>query len=916
MSHFLGRYLGSPPFYMNACCFLHLLLIPQLMKTTQRPSRPLFALGWVLVPVALSPTHAQAQNQNTPLSAGALSALRPPAVPLVAHDPYFSIWSNSNKLYSDSTRHWSRRENRISALIRVDGEVFRLMGQEPEEAASLPQKSVQVLPTRTIYLFGNAKMEAQLTFLTPAIPSDLEVLARPVTYITCSVRALDGKAHNVQVYADAGADLTVHDADSQQVTWNRASAGGMTALRMGSVEQPVLARSGDFTRIDWGHFYLAAPNARDLSSVLSSREAAQSSWARTGNLPSADDTAQPRLASDRAPVAALAFNVGNVGAQTASRTWMVAYDDEYSILWMGRRLRPYWRRGGADALALLNVAARDYDSLSRRSVAFDNELMADLRSVGGEKYARLGALAHRQALAAQKIVADANGAPLSFSKENNSGGFVATVDVMYPASPQMMMMSPTLLKATLEPIMLYSAGPRWPFPFPPHDLGVYPRATDAVYGGGPSIPANGDVSSKMPVEESGNMLILLGALSKIEGNTKYADRYWPSITKWANFLISKGYDLDNQLSTDDFSGHLAHNVNLSGKSIQALGVYAMMCRMRGDQAEATRVRGVAEGMVKQWMAASRDGDHFRLAFDQPGTWSQKYNLVWDSILDINLFPDSVTEAEVAYYKTKQNRYGLPLDSRDNYTKLDWIIWSAAMTGRRADLDAFVDPIYTWLNETPSRVPMTDFYRTTNGEQVNFAARTVVGGVFIPVLNNRAMWSKWAARDLNAAKNINLNWAPLPPPRQVTEVVPTSAKGGVTWTYTTSRPTGNWFAPDYNTANWRTGQGGLGTAGPPGAVVRTQWNTPDIWARREFTLTAEQLANREALQLLLYHDNDAEAYINGVLATRATGYTSAYEPFEISKAALSALKPGRNVFAVHVHQDDGGQFIDMGLATVK
>ena len=885
------------------------------MKTmTYRATRHSFALGWVLVPLALAPSLAYAQDIRTPDNN--LPPLRPPSVPLVAHDPYFSVWSNANKLYSDDTRHWTGRENSLNSMVRVDGQTFRLMGRDPEESASLPQTNVQVLPTRTIYTFTNEKVQAQLTFLTPAIPSDLEVLARPVTYITCSVRALDRKKHNVQFYADAGADLTVHDANSQQVTWNRASTGGMTALRLGSVEQPVLARSGDFTRIDWGHFYLAARDERGLQSVLSSREAAQSAWARTGLLPSADDTAQPRNASDCAPVAALAFNVGIVNARAAARTWMVAYDDEYSINWMGRRLRPYWRRNGLDAMGLLNVAARDYDSLSRRSIEFDNELMTDLRSVGGEKYARLGALAHRQALAAQKIVADANGAPLSFAKENNSGGFIATVDVMYPASPQMMMLSPTLLKATLEPIMLYSDDPRWPFPFPPHDLGVYPRAIGAVYGGGASIPADGDVSSKMPVEESGNMLLLLGALSKIEGNTKYADRYWPSIQKWANFLISKGYDLDNQLSTDDFSGHLAHNVNLSGKSIEALGAYAQMCQMRGDQAEATRVRGVAEGMVGQWMEAARDGDHYKLAFDQSGTWSQKYNLVWDSILDINLFPNSVKEAEAAYYKTKQNRFGLPLDSRENYTKLDWIIWSASLTGRRTDLDAFVDPIYLWLNETTSRVPMTDFYRTINGQQVNFAARSVVGGVFIPVLNNRAMWTKWSSRDLAASRNVNLNWAPIPPAQQITEVLAPTARNGGEWSYTTQAPTGNWFASDYAAAGWQTGRGGLGTQGPPGAVIGTRWDTPDIWARHEFTLTTEQLANRDALQLLLYHDEDAEVYINGVLATRASGFTSSYEPFEISKPALDTLKNGKNVFAVHVHQTGGGQFIDMGLATVR
>jgi hypothetical protein len=877
------------------------------------PFLALGVLGSVLVPfVAPLPSHAQ----STPAAASALPPLRPPSVPLVTHDPYFSIWSNANKLYSDETRHWTGRENRLSAIVRVDGQTFRLMGAQPEESASLPQTGVTVLPTHTIYTFASDTLQVQMVFLTPAIPSDLELLSRPVTYITYLVRSLDGKTHDVQFYADAGADITVNQAGVQEVTWSRASSGDLTALRLGSVDQPVLAKRGDDLRIDWGHLYVAAANFKGLQSVLASRESAQTAWGKTGKLPASDETAKPRPANDRSPVAALAFDLGKVGSEPVSRTMMIAYDDEYSINWMGRRLRPYWRRNGMDAVGLLKAAASDYEQIDKRASAFDTELMNDLRAVGGEKYARLVALAHRQALAAQKVVADANGAPLSFSKENNSNGSVGTVDVFYPASPQMLLLSPTLLRATLEPILLYSSGPRWPFPFAPHDVGVYPQATGMLYGGGENIPANGDVSSKMPVEESGNMLILLGAMTKIEGNTKYADRYWPTITKWANYLISKGYDLDNQLSTDDFSGHLAHNVNLSAKSIEALGAYAMMSEMRGDTAEAKRVRGIAEGMAKQWMEAAKDGDHYRLAFDRAGTWSQKYNLVWDNILDINLFPDSVATTEMAYYKTKQNRYGLPLDSRENYTKLDWTIWSAALTGSKEDLMTLASPIYDFLNESPSRVPMTDWYRTIAGTQVGFKARSVVGGVFIPVLNNRQIWSKWAGRDLAAAKNVSLNWAPLPPPPTVTEVVPTSAKTGVTWSYTTSSPTGEWYSATYNAADWKTGEGGFGMQRERGPVIRTPWQTSDIWARREFTLTEAQLADRDRLQLLLFHDDDAEVYINGVAAATLEGANGSYESFPISKAALAALKPGRNILAVHVRDTGGDKYLDAGFAIVK
>ena len=362
---------------------------------------------------------------------------------------------------------------------------------------------------------------------------------------------------------------------------------------------------------------------------------------------------------------------------------------------------------------------------------------------------------------------------------------------------------------------------------------------------------------------------------------------------------------------------MAHNVNLSGKSIEALGAYAMMARMRGDMAESTRVKTIAQGMSQQWQDAARDGDHYKLAFDKSGTWSQKYNIVWDDILDIDLFPANVDEAEMAYYKSKLNRYGLPLDSRETYTKLDWSLWSAALTNRKADVEAISGPIYDFLNESPSRVPMTDWYRTIQGTQVGFKARSAIGGVFMPMLNNKPIWSKWASRDLAyAAKNVDENWAPMPAPPVVTTVVPTSEKQAVTWKYTVTQPAGQWFSENYDDSSWKTGDAGFGSGIANGATIRTDWTEDDIWARREFTLTAEQLANRSELQIAIRHDDDGEVYLNGVQATRVPSANNIYETFPISRDALAALKVGKNVLSFHVHEGGGDQFADAGLVSVK
>ena len=112
---------------------------------------------------------------------------------------------------------------------------------------------------------------------------------------------------------------------------------------------------------------------------------------------------------------------------------MLAYDDLYSIQYMRKNLRPYWRRNGWEAADLLKAAAKDYESLKQRCAAFDDELMADVTKAGGEKYAKLCALAYRQCLAAGKFVADDHGQPLQFCKENHSNGCIGTVDVLLEA---------------------------------------------------------------------------------------------------------------------------------------------------------------------------------------------------------------------------------------------------------------------------------------------------------------------------------------------------------------------------------------------------------------------------------------------------------------------------------------------------
>ena len=664
----------------------------------------------------------------------AQSQERPPATPLITHDPYFSIWSMTDRLTDSDTSHWTGSAQPIAGIARIDGNPYRFMGGHPDGVPAMEQTAHAITPTHTRYEFKQGGITLELTFFTPLLPEDLDLISRPVTYLTWTVTANDGATHKVSLLLDVDPVIAVNDR-SEEVVSGRHRTDTLDVLSVGSRKQDVLNRSGDNLRIDWGYFHLAVPHDEPSSSVIAPH--AIDSFVASGHLPASDAIEMPSRSVAHLD---MEFDLPNVMSQPTSRHLLLAYTDGYGIQYLQRNLRSYWQRNNLSVEEMLNRAEAQYASLEQRGTKFDEELTADLTKAGGAHYAAIAVLAYRQAITAHKLVADANGDPMFFGKENFSNGCIATVDVLYPSAPLFLFLQPKLLEAQLLPVLEYASLARWKFPFSPHDLGQYPLANGQVYGGGEQTEED-----QMPVEESGNMLILLDALARAQGTPQLSKRYWPELTKWAEYLRQKGLDPENQLTTDDFAGHVAHNANLSIKAVDALAAYADLAHLTGQEGVAKDYGNAAKEMASKWVGMAAEGDHYKLAFNSPGTWSQKYNLVWDELLDYKLFPRSVREKEVAYYLTKINTYGLPLDSRKEYTKLDWSIWTATLASNREQFDRIVDPIYKWMNETPSRVPLTDWYDTKTGKQEGFQARSVVGGVYIKALADKQLTIKWRHR---------------------------------------------------------------------------------------------------------------------------------------------------------------------------
>ncbi len=683
-----------------------------------------------------------------------LEGRRAPAIPLVVHDPYFSIWSPTDRLADSWPMHWSGRSQQLAGMIRVDGQAFRFLGKETANSETpipaIEQQGYEVLPTRTSYRFRAGGIELVLSFVTPVLADDLDLLARPLTYISAEVAAIDGAAHAVELYLDAAAALAV-GAPEEQVIWGRHRAGEVEALWLGTKNQPVLERAGDEITIDWGYLQLSARPGQAASGAIGEGLTLRSRFAREGRIEARDDVgfgatlAMPAPAAtvtrpdaagrddDRSPliVAAWAIGLGRIGATPARADWCIAYDQVLAVEYFGRRLPPLWRARHGSAVALIERSWTEQAEIEARAAAFDQDLLARAELAGGAVYARLVGLAYRQCLGGHALVQDLNGRLLYFSKENSSNGCMATVDITYPTSPFFLLLNPALLQAQLEPICALAASDMWPFPFAPHDVGRFPRANGQVYGGGVHT-----LHRQMPLEECGNMLLCAAGLAQRTGDLAFAERHWAVLETWAAYLADHGLDPDNQLCTDDFAGHLAHNTNLSIKAILALGAWAWLCRRRGFDAAAGHYRALAEDWAGRWQDMALDGDHYRLAFDAPGSWSQKYNLIWDRLLGLDLFPAGVARKELAFYRSRLKTFGLPLDSRSTYTKLDWILWTACLTGDPDDFAALVEPLGDWLDATEDRVPLTDWYFTDNGRLTHprgFRARTVVGAIFIKLL---------------------------------------------------------------------------------------------------------------------------------------------------------------------------------------
>jgi len=628
--------------------------------------------------------------------------MRVPSIPLITVDPYFSVWSKNENLNFTETVHWTGSPNPIRGYVIVDGERYLFLGYE-RNAHKIPQTSIKVGALSTDVTYANDKIELAASFMTPLLPDDLDIMTRPVSYMALSYKSLDGQAHDVKLNVSVREDICLNKRGQSPVVTEQLDIGDIKAVKIGNSQQDVLNRSGDDLRIDWGYFYLAM----------------------------ASKSAQTNVGADRRGTWVSAASDLEEGCTLLT---MFAYDDVYSISYFGDKLKSVWNKDGKTIETAVAEAAADYDKLVVRCREFSDDLERRATEAGGKKYAELLLPAYRQVIAAHKAVLDKNGELLFISKECFSNGCAATVDVSYPSIPLFLIYNPELVRGMMRPIYRFAADARWKYDFAPHDAGQYPLVEGQVYG---LDRETGELlfDKQMPVEECGNMLVMEANTAIADGNADFAASHIDTLVGWCEYLIRFGDDPENQLCTDDFAGHLAHNCNLSLKAVMGIQGMSIIMKMLGRDKEAAKYRRIAVRMARSWASRAANGDgSYRLAFDQPDTFSMKYNMVWDKIWGTGLFSQKLVRSEIASNFKHFNRYGMPLDSRADYTKSDWLVWTATLSPSRRDFERFIAPLWQAYNDSPSRVPMTDWYDTVSSFIVGFQNRTVQGGLFIKLLD--------------------------------------------------------------------------------------------------------------------------------------------------------------------------------------
>lgn len=660
-----------------------------------------------------------------------------PSYPLFVKDPSFSVWTGGELLAEQDTKAWWGGEKTLCGFLKSKGETYCFLGKADRFIScgvkKAEQLSLKVTAFSTDYQFKAGETKLKLRFVSPLLPDDAELISLPVCYLEYVIEG-DEQA---EISLFAARNLTYNDRGGvkKSVRGDKVALKGCETAFFGLKRQLPLSCNDDAIGADQGYCYAAGEKAYVLD------ECELGAYLAGGGTDFCGAGEERYIC---------AVNRAKKGVL------LLGYDEGYAIDYFGDALKGLYLQDHTIFEGLQRIWDT-YEQIDERLARFDSELCKKAKPFGAE-YLNVLYASLRQSVAAHKLTRDREGNLLFLSKECCSNGCIATVDVSYPSMPLYLLYNAELVKGMMRPILKFAQMPVWKFDFAPHDVGTYPACCGQVYGVlkeknnrlvSPArnetelqthyplyqLPASAevyDLEYQMPVEECANMLIMWLGCYRQDGDIAFFSEHKSLADKWVEYLVRYGLKPENQLCTDDFAGHLKNNLNLAIKATLGIAAYAELSAAAGF--DSGKYRKTAEEFTAQIVALAHRKTHLPLTWDSDDeTFSLKYNFAFDKIFKLGLFPQELLERETDYYLTRAEKYGIPLDSRADYTKSDWLVWTAALTDDNEKQKAIVRTIDHYLRESKYRVPFGDWYHTQVAEHISFLARSVQGGCFILLL---------------------------------------------------------------------------------------------------------------------------------------------------------------------------------------
>ncbi|KAG0649827.1 Glutaminase A [Hyphodiscus hymeniophilus] len=629
------------------------------------------------------------------------SPVLPPSYPLAAAAAKIdksTAWIPGNQvsnLPSVRPEFWTGSTLNWGVLARVDSTVYKVFGVPSyvpgSKSASL--RRAQYTSTHSIFTLEAGKATVELDFFSPVSPKNYLRQSLPFSYLTVSV---SGTAESsVQVYSDIDENWT---GQSGNTISEFSTANGVSLFELSVDGATTYEEVNDMAL--WGDVVFASrpSNSSSVTQQSGLPSSVRAQFASNGTL---DGVTSRFSAGD---VVGIAHDLGQAGG---SVTFAIGYVREAAVNYLANSRTGYYRASYPETPSAVSYFFDDYPAAQAESLIMDAELEQKAVAAAGTNYSDILTLTTRQVFGGSDLTIPGDsldtGDVMVFLKEISSDGNVNTLDVIFPAFPIWYVMAPEYIRLLLEPIVQYLATGLWTKPFAIHDIGThYPYATGH----------DDQKEEDMPVEESGNLILLVYAYVAATGNKAWAVQHHTLLQKYAEYLIVDGLDESVQLATNDCCGPLANQTNLAIKAAVALNAYG---KLFDDTSYSLKGLEFADELYEKGIALDEARTHFKLQYGNDVKYNKDidyavvFNIYPDILFTLQTFPESAHDMLASFYPTIHGPAGIALDSRVDWSSTFWTSWAGAASPGKNDTtrNLFVDDVWGYMTNGINTPPFSD-----------------------------------------------------------------------------------------------------------------------------------------------------------------------------------------------------------------